>query len=121
MNVRVQIIVHGLDGERVRARLTALHGLDEGAINVEESPRRAIRSLDPAVLVAVVGAAGTALGSLVTSLLTLARERKARTISVTSGGTTVSMREDASLEQIQRILEVIRDHQGARIVIDPNA
>jgi hypothetical protein len=122
MSVRLEIVLQDIDRESVKSRLAELPELDGVAWTTpDEANRKPTRVLQPAVLVAVVGAAGTALGALITGLLALAKERKVGVISVSAGGVTIGMPQNASVEQVQRVLELIRSNQDAKLLIDPNA
>jgi hypothetical protein len=122
MNVRLEIVLQDIDSESVRSRLAELPEMDGVAWTTpHEANNKPSRVLQPAVLVAIVGAAGTALGALITGLLALAKERKVGVISVSAGGVTISMPQNASVEQVQRVLELIRSNKDAKLLIDPNA
>lgn len=73
-----RVLVHSdlMSSESIAASLSAVAGA-EFHITIERT-----RSVEAAVLVAIVGAAGTALGALITGILKLANERSVQRVVV---------------------------------------
>ena len=68
------------------------------------------RGLDPIVLVALVGASGTCLGALVTSLLKVAQQGKTKKIVLQSkSGHRLEVPADTPPEKINEMIEKIKE------------
>lgn len=80
--------------------------------------KQVFRTLDPTVLVAIISAASAGLGALVTGLMGIAKERKAKIIVIQDKeGRRLEVPVDYSKEEIQALLEVMRQMESAKIEI----
>lgn len=73
------------------------------------SPKRKFRGIDPTILVAVVGAAGTGLGALITGLLQVGQQLAARKIVLEAGDQKLEVPASTPPEQIDRLLDKLSD------------
>jgi hypothetical protein len=74
-----------------------------------ESERSRFRTLDPSVLVAIVGVSGTALGSVVTGLLKIAQDKKSQKIVIQSkDGAKLEVPSDTPSERIEELVKKLR-------------
>ena len=76
------------------------------------------RAIDPTVLVAIVGAAGTSLGALLTGLLQVLKQTKSRQIVIqTKNGTRVEIPSDIAPNELDAIISKVRDLEAEKINI----
>ena len=76
--------------------------------NIGTHPSR-FRTVDPAILVAIVGASGAALGALVTGLLRIAQKKGTQKIVIQGrDGRRLEVPADTSTERIGELLQVVR-------------
>jgi hypothetical protein len=116
ITVRIHMRSESVDPQVLRERLIALNcqGTDSFTLLSDEAP--VFRSIEPAVLVALVGAGGTAIGALVTGLLAIAKEKAGR-IVVSIGDTKIEMLEDTPVEKVQQIVDVIRQSHRVDVLL----
>ena len=70
------------------------------------TPKKKYRSIDPTILVAVVGAASAGLGALITGLLQVGQQMAARKIVLEGqGGSKLEVPANTSFEKIDQLLE----------------
>jgi|ERR1035438_8303855 hypothetical protein len=75
---------------------------------IENRPR--FRGVDPTFVVAIVGAAGTALGALVSGLLQIARETHSAKVTVQAkDGRRVEFPVDTPSEKVKELVELMRE------------
>jgi hypothetical protein len=82
---------------------------------IVKKPR--FRSIDPPVLVAIIGATSAAIGAFVTGVLAIAKERNLNRISIAIGDTKIEVPESASVEKVGELVELIRAQKNATVVI----
>ena len=75
------------------------------------------RSIEPTVLVAIVGATGTAFGAFIAGVLSIARQREAKKIAIRGKDFSLEVPCDTSLEKIDALLERIKNIENPRIVL----
>ncbi len=75
------------------------------------------RSLDPAVLVAVVGASGTALGALLGGLLAVAKQKHSNKIVIRGKNASLEVPADTPLQRIDALLERIRQLENPQVIL----
>lgn len=89
---------------------------------VEFSLRNApipVRGMDPTVLVAIVGAVGTAFGALLSGLIQVAKKAAARTITIqAANGSRIEFPADLSSEEIDILIEKSKKLNVQKILID---
>lgn len=74
--------------------------------------RETTRGIDPSVLVAVVGAAGTGLGALIAGALKVVEQAKAaRLVIKGANGWSVEAPSDLPADQLKSIIDAAREHQ----------
>lgn len=98
---------------------TCLDASEECSINLEMRPaENKIRIVESVVLVAIVGAAGTALGALITGLLRFVQQSSAQTITIHSaGGHELVFPANLKKEHLDELIKMAKDLDGPRIVI----
>jgi len=82
----------------------------------------AVRGIDSTVLVALVGIAGTAAGSLISGILQVLKEKhSAKIILQTRSGQRLEMPATLSLEEIDGLIQKLHSLEGSRIYIEGKA
>lgn len=104
----------GMKIEEFEKRLHSHLTVDELSFERDETYAQH-RSVDPSVVVALVGAGGATLTALITGILAIGRERRARNIVVKSGEVSIDMPVDAPLEKVQKIVEMMQKSRSASI------
>ena len=104
--------------DRITNKLTESFGASEGEIRLESRSSDEYRTLETAVLVAIVSAAGTALGAFVTGLLKLLQSGATQKIVVKMGDTRIEMPKQASQEELDRIVDAVRKLEGAKVSLE---
>ena len=67
------------------------------------------RSIDPTILVAIVGAAGTGIGALITGLLQMGQQLSAKKITLEAqGGQKLEVPANTPLDKIDQLLERLK-------------
>ena len=94
-------------------------GLDKDGIMLEtRTPEVVYRSLDPTILVAIVGATGTALGALITGLLQIAQQKSIGTIIAQSkAGSRIEIPIGVSGKELAMIIEQAKQLDSENIEI----
>ena len=81
-------------------------------------PRRRIRGMDPAVLVAIVGAGGTALGALIGGVLQIATLQRSRKVVIRGRtGRQIELTGDVEPDGIDKYIKIAREIDIDRIEI----
>lgn len=81
---------------------------------VEDRPR--YRGIEPTVLVAIIGAAGSALGALVSGLVQIAHESHSSTIVVQGkDGRRVEFPTDTRPERIKQLIDVMGEMESPTV------
>lgn len=95
----------------IRQSLSAQCEADGIRLRVEKT-----RSAEAALLIAIVGAAGTGLGALITGILKLAAEKGSRRIIIQGkSGRRIELPADAPTAEIERIVIAAKDLDVDRI------
>jgi len=88
--------------ESLEQQLTA--GAGDVRLELRE-PKARFRGLDPNILIAIVGAAGTGLGALITGLLQVGKEMAARKIVLEAqGGQKLEVPADTPTDKLDHLL-----------------
>nr|WP_320013490.1 hypothetical protein [uncultured Desulfobacter sp.] len=125
-NVTIEILISGLNSEASIAAIKSHMGSDSENVfflSQSSTSESTFRFVDPVIVAALVSAVGSALASLITGLFVLAKERGSKRIVITTN--TEDGKEtryevpadDASLEKIEKLIEVIRNSERARITM----
>ena|SRR5271157_1253569 len=97
--------------DAIKQALTAKCNTDHIRFRVERT-----RSAEAALLVAIVGAAGTGLGALITGILKLAAEKGSRRIIIQGkSGRRIELPADSPTTDIERIVVAAKDLDIDRI------
>lgn len=84
-------------------------------LEFREPPKTKYRAIDPTLLVAIVGAAGTGLSALVTGLLQLRHQTAAKTIVLeTADGRKVQVPADTPPDQIDHYLDKLGETRDVK-------
>jgi hypothetical protein len=75
------------------------------------------RSIETAVLVALIGAAGTGLGTLLTGVLQLAREKFASKIIVQTEKGRIEVPANLPLDQLDKLLDRVKRLESSEVNI----
>lgn len=82
-NIKLEIRAYSIQVDELQEELSK-HCMNTGTSAEFEinTPKSRFRSIEPAVLVAIVAASATALGSLITGLLAIAKQRETKKIVI---------------------------------------
>jgi hypothetical protein len=75
------------------------------------------RGLEPSILVAVVGASGTALGTLLGGLLAVAKQKHSNKIVIRGKNASLEIPADTPLPRIDALLERIRQIENPQVIL----
>jgi len=96
--------------ESIKTFLERAIGEEEDVRFEAEGPPMRVRGVDPTVLVAVVGAAGTAFGALISGLLQYAASKESAKIEISgSKGRKVVITGNTSLERVREYVKVAQE------------
>ena len=107
-----RVLIHSdlLSSESIAASLSPAAGGDFHVM-IERT-----RSVEAAILVAIVGAGGTALGALITGILKLANERGARRIVVQgSSGRRIEIPAGLPQAEVDNLIALAKEIDGDKI------
>ncbi len=77
-----------------------------------------LREIDPTILVAVVGAASTAIGALITGILSAVKEKQLGTVTIESkDGIKIEIPANYPLEKLDEMLEKVKRIEASKIII----
>jgi hypothetical protein len=109
-SIEISIVCYGTDADDLRYILEGyLMGLEDTPTLRIETQGSRFRTLDPSILVAVVGVAGTALGALIAGLLKVSQERASQRIVIQGkDGTKLELPANTPPEKIDELIEKIR-------------
>lgn len=111
MKTQVTIIAKNMRSTELKELMQSQ--LDQGQQDIVLETRErqtGDRTIDPTVLVAIVGVAGTGLGALITILCEVAKGKLARKIIIQSpAGSRIEVPVPVPAEELDRLLEKLRD------------
>ena len=117
----ITIASKGATTAELKAQLEQHLDPDRAEIALEIRDREpAARGLDPTILVAIVGAAGTGLGALITGLLQIAKQKSSRLIVIQSkGGSRLEVPVGVSEEELKVLVENVKklELEDAKILL----
>ena len=91
---------------------------EQGIELVLRKQDQSFRGLDPTIVIAIVTAASTALGALLTGVLSIAKESKSQTIVVQDKqGHRIEFPANCSKKQIEEIIQLLKQMEAPRIEI----
>lgn len=116
--VMIEINIAELNRDELTAELQQYLGPAATAIEFCKQPRVSdFRAVDPTVLVAVVGAAGTALGALITGLLAIGKERHSKRLILKTDGVSMDIPIDAPLEKVEKLIQLILKYERSTLTL----
>jgi hypothetical protein len=107
MEIEIKLASGGADVQKFRNALQAQPGFggSEAQLEIRE-PQKKWRAIDPTILVAIVGAAGTGLGALITGLFQIGQQVAAKKFVLEmGGGKKLEVPANTPPEQIDRLLD----------------
>ena len=116
--ITISILCHGVQtGDLQSALENQLSNLPDAPQFRIESRRPRFRTIDPTVLVAIVGVAGTALGALISELLKIAQQKNSQVIAIQSkDGAKLEVPADTPFERIDELVKKLRMMDAPKIV-----
>lgn len=116
--MEISIVCDGMHENQLREFLLSHVELTvSGEISVH-APAPQFRSLDPTVVVAIVGAGSGAIGALLSGVLQLARERRtAKIVLQGSDGTRMEIPADTPSQRLDELVEKVRMMSQPRILL----
>jgi len=90
--------------------------IGEGLLRMDSAGQD--RDANPAVLIALIGAAGSTVTALVTGILALRGASKAQRILIESDGTRIEVPVNAPPERVRELLTTVKDASVRRIILD---
>lgn len=118
-DIEISILCYGMQPEDLRVML------NDRLSNLSNPPELLIkpsisrfRTLEPSILVAIVGGASAALGALITNLLKIAQQRKIQKIVIQGkSGAKLEVPADTPSERIDELLEKVREMDTPHILL----
>ena len=96
----------------------ALDGRDDLKLSRKDKDRR-VRSLEPTIMVAIVGGVSAALSALITSVLQIAREHKAGKIVLQSKtGARIEVPSNISREKLDELVATVQDMERPAFLLE---
>lgn len=120
MDVTIQINSKSVHPSELKSWLESQPGWNNGGVTLHLKERTAkVRGLDPIVLVAIVSAASTALGALITGLFQWLHQSSSRRIVIESAsGDRLEFPADLKPEEIDALIERVGKLGLKRITLD---
>ena len=116
--VMIEINVAVLNRDELTAELQRHLGPAATAVEFCKQPRVSeFRAVDPSVLVAVVGAGGTALGALITGLLAIGKEQQSKRLILKTNGISMDIPIDAPLEKVEKLIQLIQKYERSTLTL----
>jgi len=98
-NINIEIISRSISAKDLLEQLKTYCTPSHNQIHFEFKLQRfALRQVDPAILVATVGVAGTALGSLLAGLFSILKQKKSNKIVIRDKDFSIEISEDLLLD-----------------------
>ena len=108
--MEIQIAAENLSSTKLRGLLeSTLQPLNTNLTMEIKKSKVKVRGIDPAILVAIVGTLGTALGALITGLLQVAQQTAAKKIVLQSqSGQRLEVPAGISPEELDNLIEKLK-------------
>jgi hypothetical protein len=119
--MEIQIaLTSGKSLEELKAALESQPDVTASGAQLElRTSKKKFRSIDPTLLVAIVGAAGTGLGALVTGLFQVGKEMAARKFTLeTASGAKLEVPANTPPDQIDHLLEKLGHSDVKKISVE---
>lgn len=102
---KINILGGWLSASKIQEGLTDAFG--QGTDDIE-LPGSGVRGVDPAILVALVSATGTAIGAFIGGLLSVAKQSAAKRIVVEKGDLKIDVPLKCSNEELEKIVKTLK-------------
>jgi hypothetical protein len=107
MKIQIKPALGGKNAEEIKKALESQPGF--GVADVELQIGKKFRAIDPTLLVAIVGAAGTGIGALITGLFQIRQQISAKKFVLeTGGGQKLEVPADTPADQIEHLLDKLK-------------
>jgi len=106
--------------EDLKAALESQPDVNAAGVQLElRAPKKKFRGVDPALLVAVVGAAGTGLGAIITGLFQIGQQMAAKKFTLeTASGAKLEVPANTPRAQIDHLLEKLAGNEVKKISVE---
>ena len=120
MEIEIALHSSGKSLEELKAALEAEPDVTASGAQLElRAPKKKFRSVDPALLVAIVGAAGTGLGAIITGLFQIGQQMAAKKFTLeTATGAKLELPANTPPEQIDHLLEKLGHSDVKKISVE---
>ena len=109
MDIQITLASGGRDLQQLKQALESQPGFSGSEPELVIKERKRFRSIDPTLLVAIVGAAGTGLGALITGLFQIRQQVSAKKfVFETGSGQKLELPADTPIEKIDHLLEKLK-------------
>lgn len=112
----MEIQITGKNLQQLKEALESQPGFTASGAQLEtREPKTKYRSIDPTLLIAIVGAAGTGLGALITGLFQMGQQIAAKKFVLeTHDGNKLEVPANTPAEQIDHLLEKLGQMNGVK-------
>jgi hypothetical protein len=118
--LEIELAGYGITSNELKTILENKIPLDNSNDIVLEVRRRedGYRSIDPTILVAIIGGAGAALGTFISGLLKISEIRKGHKIIIQDkNGARLEVPADTPIEKIYELIKLLKNMENPRILI----
>ena len=111
MELRINLYSNNLSLDKFKELIEKQVNLNESDIHLEiKRPNFIPRGLDPTILVAIVGAAGTCLGAFLSGILQILKQTKSEKIVIqTKNGSRIEIPANTSADKLDQYIEKIKE------------
>ena len=120
MEIQIALNSTGKSLEELKAALESQPDVTASGAQLElRAPTKKFRGVDPALLVAIVGAAGTGLGAIITGLFQIGQQMAAKRFTLeTASGAKLEVPANTPPEQIDQLLEKLAGKEVKKISVE---
>jgi hypothetical protein len=111
MEIQIALRSTGKSLQELKAALESQPEISASGAQLElREPKKKFRAIDPTLLVAIVGAAGTSLGALITGLFQIRQQLAAKQFVLeTGGGQKLEVPADTPIDQVNKLLDKLKE------------
>jgi hypothetical protein len=120
MEIQIALNSSSKSLEEVKAALESEPHIAASGAQLElRAPKKKFRGIDPTLLVAIVGAAGTGLGAIITGLFQISQQIAAKKFTLeTASGAKLEVPANTPPDQIDRLLEKLGQNDVKKISVE---